>query len=186
MIGQLVARLRPAPAARSGPASRRGCPRSRVPTIEHHRVRDAEHPHLVQLEVVRIRRSEPGRPSRVDGIHVSWHTALVVCGYHRHDDSPSRRPAYLNRRPSGVYLRQFIMSTKSIAAPDTIYERVQQIAAAEGTTVQQLATKAIERDIARRWLDRIEREGDLRRGDMSDAEVEAVVERAVQESRKVS
>ena len=75
------------------------------------------------------------------------------------------------------------MSTKSIAVPDTIYERVQQIAAAEGTTVQQIATKAIERDLARRWLDRIEREGDLRRGDMSDAEVEAVVERAVQESR---
>ena len=75
------------------------------------------------------------------------------------------------------------MSTKSIAVPDTIYERVQQIAAAEGTTVQQLATEAIERDLARRWLDRVEREGDLRRGDMSDAEVEAVVERAVQESR---
>ena len=75
------------------------------------------------------------------------------------------------------------MSTKSIAVPDTIYERVEQIAAAEGTAVQQLATKAIERDLARRWLDRIEREGDLRRGDMSDAEVEAGVERAVQESR---
>ena len=36
------------------------------------------------------------------------------------------------------------------------------------------------------WLDRIGREGDLRRGDMSDAEVQAVVERAVQESRKRS
>ena len=53
----------------------------------------------------------------------------------------------------------------------------------EGTTVDQLATKAIERDLARRWLDRVGREGDLRRRDMSDAEVEAVVEGAVQESR---
>ena len=75
------------------------------------------------------------------------------------------------------------MPTKSIAVPDAFYERVQQIAVAEGTTVDQLATKAIERDLARRWLDRIGREGDLRRGDMSDAEVEAVIERAVQQSR---
>ena len=75
------------------------------------------------------------------------------------------------------------MPTKSIAVPDAVYERVQQIATAEGTTVDQLATKAIERDLARRWLDRIGLEGELRRGAMSDAEVEAVVERAVQESR---
>lgn len=78
------------------------------------------------------------------------------------------------------------MSTKSIAVPDAVYERVQQIAAAEGTTVDQLATKAIERELARRWLDRVGREGDLRRGGMGDAEVEAVVERAVQESRNRS
>jgi len=75
------------------------------------------------------------------------------------------------------------MPTKSIAVPDAVYERVQQVAAAEGTTVEQLATKAIERDLARRWLDRIGREGDQRRADMSDAGVEAVVEQAVRESR---
>ena len=75
------------------------------------------------------------------------------------------------------------MPTKSIAVPDAVYERVQQIAAAEGTTVEQLATKAIERDLARRWLDRIGREGEQRRGDMSDAEVETIVEQPVRESR---
>jgi len=75
------------------------------------------------------------------------------------------------------------MPTESIAVPDAVYERVQQVAAAEGTTVEQLATKAIERDLARRWLDRIGREGDQRRGDMSDGEVEAVIEQAVRESR---
>ena len=73
-------------------------------------------------------------------------------------------------------------SPPGTAVPDAIYDRVQQVAAAEGTTVEQLATKAIERDLARRWLDRIGREGDQRRGDMSDAEVEALVERAAQES----
>ena len=60
---------------------------------------------------------------------------------------------------------------------------MQQVAVAAGTTVDQLATKAIERDLARRWLDRIGREGNLRRRDMKAAEVEAVVEGAVQESR---
>jgi hypothetical protein len=73
--------------------------------------------------------------------------------------------------------------TKSIAVPEALYERVQQVVVAEGTTVDQFATKAIERDLARRWLDRVGREGDLRRRDMSAAEVEAAVERAVQESR---
>ncbi len=75
------------------------------------------------------------------------------------------------------------MSGKNIAVPDEIYERVQQIATAEGTTVEDLATKALERDLARRWLERVGRNGQLRRGTMTDDEVEAVVERAVQESR---
>jgi hypothetical protein len=92
---------------------------------------------------------------------------------------PARQPA---RKP-GVYLRKVAMPTRSIAVPDAIYDRVQQAAAAEGTTVEQLATKALERDLARRWLDRIGREGDLRRGNLTDAEVEALVERTVQESR---
>ena len=75
------------------------------------------------------------------------------------------------------------MPTKSIAVPDSVYARVQEAAAAEGTTVEQLTTNALERDLARRWLDRVGREGDLRRGNMTDAEVESLVERAVQESR---
>jgi hypothetical protein len=33
------------------------------------------------------------------------------------------------------------MSGKNIAIPDEIYERVQEIATAEGTTVEELATK---------------------------------------------
>jgi predicted CopG family antitoxin len=75
------------------------------------------------------------------------------------------------------------MPGKNIAVPDEIYERVQKIATAEGTTVEELATKALERDLARRWLERVGRDGQLRRGTMTDDEVEAVVERAVQESR---
>lgn len=78
------------------------------------------------------------------------------------------------------------MSGKKIAVPDDIYERVQKIATAEGTTVEELATKALERDLARRWLERVGREGQLRRGNMTDTEIEAVVERAVQDSRSRS
>jgi hypothetical protein len=75
------------------------------------------------------------------------------------------------------------MPDKKIAVSDEIYERVQKIATAEGTTVEDLATKALERDLARRWLERVGREGQSRRGNMTDDEVEAVVERAIQESR---
>ena len=75
------------------------------------------------------------------------------------------------------------MTTKSIAVPDAIYDRAQAAAAAEGTTVEQLAVNALERDLARRWLDRVGREGDVRRGTTSDAEIETLIERAVQDSR---
>jgi predicted CopG family antitoxin len=78
------------------------------------------------------------------------------------------------------------MPGKNIAIPDEIYERVRKIATAEGTTVEELATKALERDLARRWLERVGREGQLRRGNLTDDEVEAAVERAVQESRRGS
>ncbi len=78
------------------------------------------------------------------------------------------------------------MPMKSIAVPETVYERVQEAATAEGTTVERLATQALERDLARRWLDRVGREGDRRRGSLTDAEVEALVDRAVQETRACS
>jgi hypothetical protein len=74
------------------------------------------------------------------------------------------------------------MTTKAIAVSGAIYDRAQETAA-DGTTVEQPATKAIERDLARRWLEHVGREEDERRGAMTDADVETVVARAVQESR---
>jgi hypothetical protein len=45
------------------------------------------------------------------------------------------------------------MPTKSIAVPETVYDRVQAVASAEGTTVERLTTQALERDLARRcWI----------------------------------
>ena len=75
------------------------------------------------------------------------------------------------------------MSGKKIALPDGIYERVQEIATAEGKTVEEVTTQALERDLARRWLERVGRDGQVRRGNMTDDEVEALVERAVEQSR---
>ena len=75
------------------------------------------------------------------------------------------------------------MATRNIIISDVVYDRVKQAAAAEGTTIEQLATQAIERDLARRWLDRVGQEGDERRGAMSESDVEALVADAVQQSR---
>jgi fructose-1,6-bisphosphatase/sedoheptulose 1,7-bisphosphatase-like protein len=72
------------------------------------------------------------------------------------------------------------MLGRKITVPDEIYDRLQEIATAEGTTVEELVTKALERDLARRWLERVGRDAQVRRGNMTDGQVEAVVERAIQ------
>jgi hypothetical protein len=56
---------------------------------------------------------------------------------------------------TGIYWTKVIISRTKIAVPDEIYERVRKVATAEGTTVEELATKALERDLARGWLDRV-------------------------------
>jgi hypothetical protein len=64
-------------------------------------------------------------------------------------------------RPGGGHAERLLWRgspTKSIAVPDTVDDRVQEAAAAEGTTVEQFAASALERDLARRWLDCIGRE----------------------------
>ena len=75
------------------------------------------------------------------------------------------------------------MSDRKIAVPDDVYGRVEKVANEEGATVEELVTKALERDLARRWLVQVEREGQARRGDMTDDEIDSVVERSVQEFR---
>jgi hypothetical protein len=75
------------------------------------------------------------------------------------------------------------MSDRTIAIPDGVYDRVEKVANAEGATVEELVTKALERRLARRWLVQVEREGQAPRGDMTDDEVGSVIERSVQEFR---
>ena len=72
---------------------------------------------------------------------------------------------------------------KNVAIAPELLERAGKVAEAEGKTVDELTTEALQRDLARRWLGRIGREGQIRRGNMTDDEVEALVEKAVQEAR---
>ncbi len=74
--------------------------------------------------------------------------------------------------------------TPNVAIEDReLLERYAEIARSEGKTVDELTTEAVKRDVARRWLERNKREAQLRRGSMTDEEVESIVQKAVQESR---
>ena len=76
------------------------------------------------------------------------------------------------------------MTPKTITLPADLYERVEQEAQEEGKTVDQVATEAVTRELARRWLERTRREAEIRRGNMTDDEVGATVDTAVQEWRR--
>lgn len=76
------------------------------------------------------------------------------------------------------------MTPKTITLPADLYERVEQEAQGEGKTVDQVATEAVKRELARRWLERTRREAEIRRGSMTDKAVEVVVDTAVQEWRQ--
>ena len=76
------------------------------------------------------------------------------------------------------------MMPKNIAIEDReLLKRYETIAHSEGKTVDELATEAVKRDIARRWLEKNKREATVRRGVMADQEIEAVVEKAVHDTR---
>jgi predicted CopG family antitoxin len=72
---------------------------------------------------------------------------------------------------------------KTVTLADDVYDRMQQEAEAEGKTVDEVAGEAVQRHLARRWLVRTGREAQIRRGIMTDEQVEAIVEKAIQESR---
>ena len=72
---------------------------------------------------------------------------------------------------------------KNVAIQPDILERAEQIAQAEGKTVDELVNEATKRDLARRFLERNRRDGELRRGNMTDDEVNEAVDMAVHEWR---
>ncbi|MDT5283386.1 MAG: hypothetical protein QOJ20_4581 [Mycobacterium sp.] len=75
------------------------------------------------------------------------------------------------------------MTPKNIAVEPDIFQRYEQLAAETGRTVDDLANDAMKRELARRFFERNRREAEARRGDMTDEEVEAEVDRAVHDYR---
>jgi hypothetical protein len=73
---------------------------------------------------------------------------------------------------------------KNVAIEDReLLERAAKVAYAEGMTVDELATEALQRELARRSFDKTKREAESRRHDMTDDEVDSTVERAITEYR---
>lgn len=71
----------------------------------------------------------------------------------------------------------------TITLADDVYERVRHQAEAEGKTVDELAADALQGHLARRALERFKRDAEVRRGGKMDEEIEALVEKAIKESR---
>jgi predicted transcriptional regulator len=76
------------------------------------------------------------------------------------------------------------MTPRTISLPADLYERVQQEAQGEGKTVDEVATEAVKRELARRWLERTRRGAEARRGTMTDEEVDAAVDTAIRDWRR--
>ena len=72
---------------------------------------------------------------------------------------------------------------KNVAIEPELFDRIAEEAAAEGKTADDLANEGAWRYMARRWLERTRREAEVCCGNITDDEVETVVEKAVQESR---
>jgi predicted transcriptional regulator len=75
------------------------------------------------------------------------------------------------------------MTPKNIAVDPDILQRYEQLAADTGRTVDDLANDAMKCELARRFFELNRREAEARRGDMTDEEVEAEVDRTVHDYR---
>ena len=77
------------------------------------------------------------------------------------------------------------MTPKNIAieSPELL-ERAAKVAQAEGKTVDEFATEALERELARRSFEKIKLEAEARRRGMSEEEVERTVDKAITEYRQ--
>jgi hypothetical protein len=76
------------------------------------------------------------------------------------------------------------MKEFTISVPDELGEAIENAAVEQGKTVDEVFADAAKREIGRRWMDKLKREGDARRGNMTDDEVDAIVNKAIQEDRQ--
>jgi hypothetical protein len=74
---------------------------------------------------------------------------------------------------------------KNVAIEDReLLERAAKVAQAEGKTVDELATEALQQALSRRSFEKIKRDAESRRRGMSDQDVDRSVERAITEYRQ--
>jgi hypothetical protein len=74
---------------------------------------------------------------------------------------------------------------KNVAIEDReLLERAAKVAKAEGKTVDELATEALQQALSRRSFEKIKREAESRRRGMTDEEVDSSVEKAITEYRQ--
>ncbi|HEY6989565.1 MAG TPA: hypothetical protein VH369_14320 [Bryobacteraceae bacterium] len=71
----------------------------------------------------------------------------------------------------------------NIRLPETLLEQAQKAAQAQGTSVDELAANAVQRELIRLFWEKNKRDAALRRGNMTDEEVEELVDRAIAEDR---
>ncbi|HEY2382615.1 MAG TPA: hypothetical protein VGK48_15680 [Terriglobia bacterium] len=75
------------------------------------------------------------------------------------------------------------MKEFKVELPDDLGTAVENAAQAEQKSPEELIAEAVKRDIGRRWMDKLKREGDARRGNLTDDEVDAVANKAIAEYR---
>jgi len=76
-----------------------------------------------------------------------------------------------------------LQTEKNAAIEPELLERARRVAQDEGVSVDELASQALQRELGRRSLERFKREGEARRGELTDEQVESIVETAIREVR---
>ncbi len=76
------------------------------------------------------------------------------------------------------------MANGNISIPDELLPQLQELARAENKTADDIATEAVRQHLIQRFWDRTQHKAVERRGNMTDTEVEEIVNHAIQDVRK--
>jgi hypothetical protein len=71
----------------------------------------------------------------------------------------------------------------NITLPAELLAQMQALAVKEGKTADELTVELVKREVARRTLERFKIEGEQRRGNMTDEQVQEYVDRVIHEYR---
>ena len=71
----------------------------------------------------------------------------------------------------------------NVTLPGELFDQASMVAEAEGKTLNDFTAEAVQRQLARCYLNRMEREALLRRGSITEQQVEEIVSMAIWEVR---